>query len=159
MYQVTCAGCGVKFKAKSPRAKWHNAACRKRAQRAATKATKSAPAKKAVAKRPARRDSGSTSASVLDRHDLVVSVRRDLETAGKLETFQGQLAVQLARRIADPNETGASPLSKELRAVMAVALTVVAPAADESAEAAEHEDEVTRARKAREEARQAAGRT
>jgi hypothetical protein len=73
-------------------------------------------------------------------------------------TVAGQLALQVARRIADPDASGVSTLSKELRALLSEA-TAKQPAAGEAptAPAAEAEDEVTRARRQRDEARQAAG--
>ena len=90
---------------------------------------------------------------------LVASVREELEAAGRMDTFSGQLALQLARRLANPDESGISSLSKELRTVMAAALDGVTPpsAEGEPAAAEDDEDEVTRARRQREQARQAAG--
>ncbi len=61
----------------------------------------------------------------------MAQLHAELETAGRLETFLGQHALTLARRIAGGRETGSavSALSKELRAVRAEALKGVgAPA-------------------------------
>jgi hypothetical protein len=99
-----------------------------------------------------------TEQSAVDKHDLVVLVRRELVRAEKLDTFAGQLALQLARRMANPDESGTtSSLSKELRAVMAQALEDQVPFPEEKATDPGDDDEVTRARTAREKARKAAG--
>jgi hypothetical protein len=148
MHEVTCAGCGVVFEAARRNARWHSPACRKRAQRAGAK-----PA--AEVEVEAERTSGSDPA---DRHGLVNAVRLELEKANAVDTFDGQLALQLARRLANPDESGVSSLSKELRTVMAAAVGKEPAGGEAQPAAAEPDDEVTRARKARDEARQAAGR-
>ena len=53
---------------------------------------------------------------------LVAAVRRDLEKADRLDTFTGQLALQLAKKIATQEATGIASLSKELRVTLALAL-------------------------------------
>lgn len=142
--EATCEGCGEVFEARRTTARWCSDRCRKQAARGSD----------AQASEPAApvepTDSG-----------LVESVRRDLEAAGRVDTFAGQLALQLARRLSTPDESGISSLSKELRTVMAAALEgVIPPSAEggeEPAPVEEDEDEVTKARRQREEARQAAG--
>lgn len=142
MVQVTCAGCHERFEAKTKRAKWCTPACKMRAKRRGDVA----PAEESKA--PAPVDDG-----------LVSAVRAQLAAADRLDTVPGQLAVQLARKLVDVDATGVSGLSKELRAVLAEALEGYEPpaAGDQPAEAADVDDEVTRARRAREQARQAAG--
>ena len=54
---------------------------------------------------------------------LVAAVTRDLEKAEQLDTFDGQLALQLARKMADHDATGIASLSKELRTAMQLALS------------------------------------
>lgn len=153
MHTLTCAGCHGSFEAKTVRAKWCSSACRKRTQRAAAQAARSERSSTADAD-PAEDadDSG-------DAHDLVSSVMRDLEKAKAVDTFNGQLALQLARRMSNPDESGISALSKELRSVMAAALGMPVPSESADKPSAGEDDEVTRARSRREEARQAAGLT
>jgi hypothetical protein len=75
--------------------------------------------------------------STLDDHPaspsgLEQAVTRELEAAGRLESWAGQVALELAYRVASPHETGAAvaALAKQLTASLAVALAGVAPAAD-----------------------------
>lgn len=92
-------------------------------------------------------------------HDtaLVESVRTELTDAEVLDTFYGRLAVQLAKRISDPGESGISALSKELRTVMEQALAAGKPR--QPASEAEVDDDLAKAREARErKAREAADR-
>ncbi|WP_158546620.1 hypothetical protein, partial [Haloferax sp. Atlit-4N] len=85
-------------------------------------------------------------------------MKRDLEAANAVDTFNGQLALELARRIANPDEAAPSALSKELRAVMALAVGPAVPASGQAPKVeTPPEDEVEKARRKREEARQAAG--
>lgn len=147
-----CEGpdCAIEFEPKRSTAKYCSATCRQRAGRA----------RRAPAPAPADELEAPT-----DPQGLVASVRADLEAAGRVKTFAGQLALQLAARLTNPEESGISSLSKELRTVMAAALEGVTPPSaeatpDEASKAAapdEQDDEVTRARRQREEARQAAG--
>lgn len=136
MVDMACVGCGVIFAAKTRRARWHSPACKTRTQRHGVTAVPNA----------------------VDLPEpttgLVASVRRELEAASAVETFAGQLALQLAKRLSTPEESGISSLSKELRTVMAAALEGhVPPAAEE-----QPEDEVEKARRARDaKARKAAG--
>lgn len=146
--EVTCAGCGTSFEAKSARAKWCGSTCRQRDARSRKAAA-------ANVKDEAKTDTPA-------EHGLVKAVRKELEIAKKVETFAGQLALQLARRLANPEEPALMALSKELRAVMAEALGKAPVKSDGGADAdgdstAEEDDEVTRARRQREDARKAAG--
>ncbi|HEY1178597.1 MAG TPA: hypothetical protein VGF17_20780, partial [Phytomonospora sp.] len=142
--QATCEGCGEPFEAVRSSAKWCSDRCRKAAARAADSQADSAS--------PEPDDYPSAAG-------LVASVREELEAAGRLRTFHGQLALQLACKLASPDESGISSLSKELRTVMATALDgVTSPSSEGEPDAADDdEDEVTRARRQREQARQAAG--
>lgn len=134
MPSVTCASCGKTFQAARSNARWCSNPCRHRG---------ASPAGDAA---PAEPDAPS---------GLVASVRRELESAKAVDTFAGQLALQLAKRLSTPEESGISSLSKELRTVMAAALEGRTPP---TAEQAEPEDEVEKARRARDaKARKAAG--
>lgn len=137
--QATCEGCGEPFKAVRTSAKWCSDRCRKAKARTAVE------------------EHEDVDEPDLTPSGLVDSVFRDLESAGRLETFSGQLALQLAKRLSSPDESGISSLSKELRTVMAAAMEGVAPPAGDDESDGEVEDEVTRARRQREEAREAAG--
>jgi hypothetical protein len=140
--------CEVVFEPKRPAGKYHSATCRQRAARA-RKAAESNVKDEAKTDTPAE-------------HGLVRAVRTELETADRLNTVAGQLALQLARRAANPDESSLMALSKEIRAVMADALAGAPPKpggsdADGDSNATEQEDEVDAARRKREEARKAAG--
>ena len=141
---VTCVGCSKSFEAGTARAKWCSSACRKRVQRAGHAKTAQEPA-------AAPADDVEPTPSA-----LVDEVTRELVAAGRLTSFHGQLAVQLARRLSQPDESGISSLSKELRLVMAAALDGSAPTVAVE-EPDEPDDEITKARRSREQARQAAG--
>lgn len=134
MVDMACVGCGEAFEAKTRRAKWCSDACKMRTHRGG----------------------GSTDRPEVPTSGLESSVRRELEAASAVDTFAGQLALQLAKRLSTPEESGISSLSKELRTVMASALEGRTPPSAEGA--AEPEDEVDKARKARDaKARAAAG--
>ena len=137
---VTCAApdCSVEFTPKRSTAKYHSATCRQRASRD----RKAAKAEQVVPVDPDTVDA---------EHGLVRAVRMELEAAAALDTVAGQLALQLARRIANPEEGGLSALSKELRSLLAEAKGAAALPAGAAVEAEpEEDDEVTRVRKARE---------
>ncbi|HEY9353539.1 MAG TPA: hypothetical protein VIP28_09825 [Nocardioides sp.] len=130
--------CTEQFVPKRSTAKYHSATCRQRASRA----NKAAEAEQVVAVDP---DTGNA------EHGLVRAVRTELEAAGAVGTVAGQLALQLARRIANPEEAGLSALSKELRSLLAEAKGAAAVPADPAVEPEpEEDDEVTRVRKLRE---------
>ena len=60
-------------------------------------------------------------------------MRAELDGVGKLDSMLGQQALMLAQALGDPDESasGAAALSRELRAVMALALRGVRGAADQ----------------------------
>ncbi|GAA5154747.1 hypothetical protein GCM10023340_38800 [Nocardioides marinquilinus] len=144
--EATCEDCGRAFEAKRSTARFCSTTCRSRAARARKAAAESTDADQAAGK---------------VEHELVKAVRAELVKAGADQSFSGQLALQLARKIANPDETGVTALSKELRTVMAAALAHVAPPAPgpdggAGGDGAE-DDEVTSARRAREAKLAAAG--
>lgn len=125
--EIVCAVCKQPFEAQRSSAKYCGDTCRQRKRRGA--------------KAPSP-------------GGLVASVEGDLTAAGVIDTYPGQLAVELARQMVASGATGIASLSKELRTVMAAALAGVIPAAA----AADEVDEVARVRAAREsKARAAAG--
>lgn len=136
---VTCAApdCSVEFTPKRSTAKYHSATCRQRASRA----SKAAAAEQVATVDP---DTGDA------EHGLVRAVRKELEEANAFDTVAGQLALQLARRIANPEETGITAMSKELRSLLAEAKGAAAVPTDPEEPEPEEDDDVTRARKARE---------
>jgi predicted nucleic acid-binding Zn ribbon protein len=126
---VKCGVCGKDFEARRSTAKYCSARCRQRQRQRQRRS--------AVAPR-----------------GLIKTVTAELKAAGKLDSFDGQLAVELARQLTQ-GASGIPSLSKELRAVMASALGDVSPAQQS---VVEDDDEVAKARSARErKAREAAG--
>jgi len=63
---------------------------------------------------------------------LEQAVARELEAVGRLDTAAGQVALELAYRVASPHETGAAvaALAQQLGVTMTKALGGAAPAAD-----------------------------
>lgn len=96
---VACRECGAEFEAKSPRAVYCSAKCRKAANRR--------PAKQGVAANPA---------VTVERGGLRGQVVADLTRIGVLETIPGKAALALAYRIESPMETGsaAASMTREL---------------------------------------------
>ncbi|MGZ6788371.1 MAG: hypothetical protein ACXVGQ_00305 [Mycobacteriaceae bacterium] len=86
---------------------------------------------------------------------MVASVRRDLEGAGRLDTFAGQLALSLAKQVSRSDATGVSSLSKELRQVMSEALAGAAPVPGAAESVPDEVDQMKERREAK--ARAAAG--
>lgn len=171
--KVKCASCGTPFAPQRSTAKYCQPACREKARRDRAAAAKS-PAKGAAkrparaAKRTARKPAARKTKTETPPTDtdtptptpatgLVDTVRRDLAAVNAVDTFNGQLALELARRVANPDEPSTSALSKELRAVMTLAVGAAATAGQQPKAEAPPEDEVEKARRKREEARQAAG--
>lgn len=162
---IVCAGptCKVRFTPQRATAKYHAAACREAARRARSKAE--APAKKTAAKKSPAKASAKKAEpdkarveSAVNRHDLVVALRKELESAEALDTFEGQLALELAKRLVAA-DSPASSLADKVRDARARALeqAEVKPPSAGGDDPDDEEDEVTRARKQREESRQAAG--
>lgn len=139
--------CEIDFTPKRSTARFCSTTCRQRANRAA----------KAAEHHATEESKTGTDAE----HGLVKAVRGELAKANALDTVDGQVALQLARRAANPAEPGLVNLVKEIRAVVADAIgSAPKPTGGASADSdgpAEAEDEVDAARRKREEARKAAG--
>lgn len=138
---VVCAyvDCDVEFTPKRATAKYHSATCRQRARRQRTAAEANAA------------EEAKTAGDA--EHLLVRAVRLELEKATAIDTVEGQIALQLARRLADPEESGPSALAREVRAALARAVESSAkpePGAA-AAPAAVEDDEVAQARRRQEE--------
>lgn len=149
--QVDCAAseCSASFTPKQKSQRYCSATCRQRGARE----RKHADAAAAVDDK-ARTQTGGAA------HKLVTVTEAELTKAGALDTVDGQLALQLARKLADPDVAGFDRLMEKLRGVLAdVRGTSVAGGEGPAAEPAEPDDEVTKARRARAEAREAAGRS
>lgn len=117
----SCAGCGLSLASSRADAVYCGDTCKKRAQRAqrAAKRLDIAP------ERGVTLDSGVEA-------PLVVSVRSALAEADREASVAGQVALELAVRVANRKELGSSvaSLAKQLRETMAEALAGVAQAAD-----------------------------
>lgn len=147
--QRECESCGNTFEARRSTARFCTATCRSRAARAARAAASVAELEAAAAAAQADQPAAGSPAE----HDLVKAVRDELAAANALGTVAGQLALQVARRIAEPDGSGISALSKELRSLLVEAKGAApkpAPAVDGPAQAEPEDDEVTAARRARE---------
>ena len=106
--RVCLCGCGRSLAGRTPKARYFEANCRKKA----FKDRQNAPT--------APSDRGT-----------VERVTVELERAGRLDTWQGAAALQLAQRIDDSTAVmGFAALVKELRATMDVALAGAVSAAD-----------------------------
>jgi len=116
--QRRCDECGHCYTARRSTSQFCSGACQKRAQRARAAG---------LPLRAATLDDREAAPSELER-----VVARELEAAGRLQSVAGQVALELAFRVASPHETGAAmaSLARELSATMAKALAGVAVAAD-----------------------------
>lgn len=136
--EVECAApdCEVRFAPKRSTARYHSATCRQRAGRSRKAAAAEEKADTATAE-----------------HSLVVALRKELTRARKLDTFDGQVALELARRAVavDSNLTAFDKLEAARR--RALGDDVGAASAPEPAAEA---DDVTKAREARDRKRAAA---
>lgn len=141
---VECAApdCAVEFVPKRSTARYHSATCRQRAGRN----------RKAAAHQAGEEAKTGTDAE----HGLVRSVRLALEKAEAIDEVAGQLALQLARRAANPDEPSLTALSKEIRALVAEAIGSTPAGSSPTPEPVE-DDDVAKARKARDRKRAAAG--
>jgi hypothetical protein len=146
-YEVTCAGCGKVFTAKSPRAKWHSPGCKKQAQR-----NPPPPRSRRLGRRRSTRSWPRSARSWSTRQG------RDRRRAG---------ALLLAGQAVAAGATNVGTLIRQMREVLDAALgrkpgAVDPPAAEPEAPPAAAPDELTKARKSRErklaQARQAADR-
>jgi hypothetical protein len=110
----SCDFCGTAYLAKRSTSRFCGDRCRRR--------NKGAP----PPPKPTREQS-------LTATGLVDAVRAELDGVGKLDSMLGQQALMLAQALGDPDESasGAAALSRELGAVMAVALRGVRGAADQ----------------------------
>jgi hypothetical protein len=115
-----CDSCGRQYKAASPRSRYCGNTCRSRAHRAAGS---SRPEGNVRALRSAPPPPTSTTPPA-ERHGLAGSIETQLAKAGRLDTWQGQGALELAERIESGRDTGSAiaSLHRELRAAMTEAL-------------------------------------
>ena len=109
--QRSCDVCGTTYEAQRSAARYCSGTCAKRAQRGGIARSRSAP------HRP-------PPASLRPVSGLLDAVRAELAAADRTNTVAGQLALELARRIAEapPMNTGVAALSKQLQATIAQAL-------------------------------------
>jgi hypothetical protein len=136
----SCDICGTRYEAKRGTSRYCSGACRKRAQRE----NKSRPASVTSL-------SSGTSPGTPKAGELVTRVEKQLQDAGRLETYLGQAALDLARRIeGNPGAplSQAAAAHRELRAAVTEAVKG-AKAAKSALE--QHRDEVAerRARRGR----------
>lgn len=112
----SCDVCTADYEAKRANSRFCSDSCRKRNQRSPVKSTG----------KPAEPGAEGASSSVLD------ATRVELERAQRVDTALGQQALEIARRMGSPFETGSgvASLSRELRAVMSAALEGVQGALD-----------------------------
>jgi len=116
--QRECESCGRSYTGRRTSSRFCGGTCGKRSQRARAAGI---PLRAAT--------SGDREAAP---SELEAVTARELEAVGRLESVAGQLALELARRVASGYESGAAVASlvKELRATMAAALAGLAPAPD-----------------------------
>lgn len=103
---VACAVCGGEFEASRSTAKYCSARCRQRNRRTA---------------------GGATEQPIVS--ELVTVIRKELGRWKKLDTVEGQLAIELAVKISTPGMTGVAGLSKELRSVRSQIRAAASPPA------------------------------
>jgi len=113
-----CDSCGRSYTARRASSRFCGDTCGKRSQRARAAG---------LPLLAATLDDREAAPSELER--VVV---RELEAAGRLQSVAGQVALELAYRVASPHETGAAvaALAKQLHLTMTEALGGVAKAAD-----------------------------
>jgi len=118
---LNCASCGVSFDASRPSARFCGDVCRKRGQRA----------KNASQMLPGAPDLPQEPVELADS-PLVRVVARELHEVDRLDTVAGQVAFELAIRVANRREMGSAvaSLSKQLNEAMDRAMAGVAVAAD-----------------------------
>jgi hypothetical protein len=134
-------GCRVKFKPGPPTKRFCSKTCRVRAHRDGLAAEESV----AADQRKGHAE-----------HELVTAVRTELEACGQTMTVKGQIALQLARRMVDPSDPAVDRLAEKLETLVdkckaAGGKTPPDGAGPAQAQpAAEEDDEVEQARRARE---------
>jgi len=116
--QRECESCGRSYTGRRASSRFCGGTCGKRSQRARAAG---------IPLRAATSDDREAAPSELER-----AVARELEAVGRLGSVAGQIALELAYRVASGHETGAAvaALVKELRATMAAAMAGLAPAPD-----------------------------
>ena len=108
MIRRTCDQCGRPYEAQRASSRYCGATCR-------THASQGIPARESVGVVPLPQPAGDG--------ELVSSVRSALEGADRLESWQGQAALSIARRIeAASSDAAVAALQRELRASMAEAM-------------------------------------
>ena len=123
MYAVECAVCHGRFQAKRQTARYCSDRCRKRRQRAGMSADE-------IAALPVRREGPQLVAlpstpAVADDEGFAAETRRELELAGRFDSYLGRSAMYLARVLdSSPGDTGGghAALIREYKASMAAAL-------------------------------------
>lgn len=137
---VTCGECAAVFTARSPRARFCSARCRKASSRRPSEPAGTAEGAPIEGRRP--------------EDPLVVAVQKELEHLSAVDTVDGQIAVHLARQVKAAKGSSASSLAKELRTVLdrAAASAAPQPPAPEDPPTGPEpdDDEVTRLRRNRE---------
>lgn len=123
MPQRPCNHCGEVYDAKRPQSKFCGARCRNRHSRHPELAKVVALSKRAKAKAKAD-ESDETQPSI---SSTSAAVRQQLIEAERLDTFQGQAALQLASSLDSPSETGSAKaaLARQLAATMELAMAGV----------------------------------
>ncbi len=120
--QRACDICGTSFEAKRADARLCSQACRKRAQRAGAARTRKSVVAAGLTVVP---DPPAAAAPAPVSGSLTASTEQALQAAGRANTWQGQSALELARRIdrafVDTGSAYAS-LHREFRAAMTDAL-------------------------------------
>jgi len=116
--QRECESCGRSYTARRDSSRFCGGTCGKRSQRARAAG---------IPLRTATSDDREAAPSGLER-----AVARELEAAGRLQSVAGQVALELAYRVASPHETGAAvaALARELSASMTKTLAGVDRDAD-----------------------------
>jgi len=116
--QRECESCGLAYTARRVNSRFCSDTCGKRAQRARAAG---------IPPRAATSDDHEAPPSELER-----AVTRELEAVGRLQSVAGQVALELAYRVASPYESGAAVagLAKQFCEAMDKALAGVDRAAD-----------------------------
>ncbi len=105
----TCEACGAGLEGRRPQARFCDGTCRQRGARRLA---------------PPNRGTAEDVAAPIEDGGLLEALRRELKSAGRLDTALGQQALALAVKLASPHDTGSAmaAVSRELRAVREEAL-------------------------------------